>query len=428
MKNLRHFEKLYNSLLAYRKECDTETETIIVYNETIEEIETILPQITKVSGGIEFSLNDLEYCLFFDEIEFKQKWRKAVNSKKDIAILNFGSIPKYYSIEKKICYNNFSADDSFYFKNLFAYRDFIDFFISKSNGDYSDFQFVDNFDENSRKLFFTSSKEPGKLVISYPVELPNFDDTINYSNILIKLISSFEPVNKHLPLFIKNEIFKYFNNKNDCTGFVTLFINLKSILALANKNYQIYLHDLSLDKIKTDYKDYKQKYFSSQNEILSKITTQVIALPISIAASAFSLYGLKGEIIPTLIVLFGIVSYIVYVTFILSIYFSDIINLNKLAQKDYNTLKIHPFFLVYIDELSFFNNIKDDLFNRLKSLKMGLNIFTFIMWISSTSLVFFSLKMLSININILIFPFLIISFLFCYIYMNFLNKEELKNE
>ena len=129
-----------------------------------------------------------------------------------------------------------------------------------------------------------------------------------------------------------------------------------------NLNYNVFLHELSLDKIKTDYKEYKQKYFASQNDILSKISTQVLALPISIAASAFSLFNLKGELFPTLIVIFGLVSYIIYVTFIVKIYFSDINNLNILSQRDFQILKIHPFFNENKDELNYFEDIKDNLF------------------------------------------------------------------
>ena len=151
-------------------------------------------------------------------------------------------------------------------------------------------------------------------------------------------------------------------------------------------------------------------------------------MPVSIAVSAFSLYNLKGEIFPTIIVLFGLISYIIYVTFILSIYFSDITNLNTMAQRDYKILKKHPFFKENIEELTYFNEIKNNLFDRLKSLKKGLNIFTFIMWISSTCLVFFSLKMLSITFNNLLIPFLIVAFIYSYIYMNYLNKQELINE
>lgn len=221
-------------------------------------------------------------------------------------------------------------------------------------------------------------------------------------------------------MFLKNSIISnlLYEEKN---AFVVFFQKIDAVFYEAKLNYNVFIHELSLDKIKTDYKEYKQKYFASQNDILSKITTQVLALPISIAASAFSLYNLKGEIFPTIIVLFGLVSYIVFVTFIVSIYFTDIINLNVLAQRDYQLLKSHPFFNDNKDELNYFEKIKNKLFERLESLKIGLNIFTFIMWISSTCLVFYSFNMLSIKINNLMLPFLIVAFIYSFIYKKYLS-------
>ncbi|WP_281638279.1 hypothetical protein [Flavobacterium marginilacus] len=428
MNNFNHFQNLFEVIKDHELNYNSDTEIISIKTNDISKIENFITSATKINEGVEFSINNFDYLFFFDESDFCIKWKKWINSNKDVAILNLRSKSKFYQKTDNIFYENFIKKNSFYFKNAITYNDFINFFILKSNEENNKFQFVDNFDTNSRKLFFTSSKEPGKLVLSYPSELPNFDDNIDYFIVLDNLKNSFEPINKYLPLFIKNEIFKYFDDKNDTNGFVTLFEKLKEILNLADKNYQIYLHDLSLDKIKSDYKEYKQKYFASQNDILSKITTQVIALPISIAASAFSLYNLKGDIFPTLIVIFGLISYIIYVTFIVSIYFGDILTLNIMAQKDYKILKNHPFFIENTDELTYFNEIKDNIFDRLKSLKIGLNIFTFIMWISSICLVIYSLKMLSITINNLILPFLIVAFLFCLIYVRFLNKLELKNE
>ena len=428
MNNFNHFQILVSKLQGHELKYNSETEIISILSSDISDISEFLGNITKINGGIEFSVNSFNYIFFFNENDFSLKWNKWIGLNKDVAILNPDSKSKFYNKTDNIFYEDLVEKKSFYFENVITYKDFISFFIIKSNEQNNKFQFVDNFDTNSRKLFFTSSKEPGKLVLSYPSELPNFDDEIDYSVLLDNLKKAFDPINKYLPLFIKNEIFKYFDDKNDLNGFITLFKCLNEILSLADKNYQIYLHDLSLDKIKTDYKEYKQKFFASQNDILSKISTQVLALPISIAASAFSLFNLKGELFPTIIVIFGLVSYITYVTFIVRIYYSDINNLNILAQRDFQILKTHPFFNENKDELNYFEEIKNNLFDRLKSLKMGLNIFTFIMWISSTGLLFYSFYMLSINVINVMIPFLIFMFTYSYIYTEHLNKQELKNE
>lgn len=428
MDNKTHFEVIHRLLKDSSPNFNEDTETITLFTDNIEEFQQINITTTIIPQGIEFSINQFDYLLFFDVEHFRKNWKKFINNDKDVAILNIDSSALFYLNSERKTFVDFLEQTNHFFDNAIVYSNFINFFIEKSRDENNKFQFVDSFDTNNRKLFFTSSKDPGKLVIGYPLELVELDDKINYSIILKRLKDSFDPSSKNLPIFIKNEIFRFFEDRFDLNGFVKLFKDLNKVLDNAEKNYQIYLHDLSLDKIKSDYKEYKQKYFASQNDILNKITTQVIALPISIAASAYSLYNLKGEVFPTMIVLFGLLSYIIYVTFIVGIYFSDIDNLNILAQRDYSLLKIHPFFKDNNEELKFFKEIKDKLFNRLKSLKRGLNIFTLIMWISILSLFYYGLKLLSIKINNPILPFIIIVSVFAIIYVNVLNNNELKNE
>ncbi|TBX69625.1 hypothetical protein EZL74_07035 [Flavobacterium silvisoli] len=428
MDNISHFKALFDYLEKLNPSYDLGNEIITISSGEVEVLRNLNINYTTLPTSIEFNINQFDYLLFFDDNEFRIKWKSFVISGKDAAILNIKTKPIFFSKLNKQTLENFVLSSNTLFTNAIIYDEFIRFFSDKSKDENNKFQFVDSFDTNTRKLFFTSSKEPGKLVIGYPLELSEFDNQTDYSINFNRLKDAFGPSNKNLPIFIKNEIFRYFEDKYDNQGFVTLFKDLNKVLNIAEKNYQIYLHDLSLDKIKSDYKEYKQKYFSSQNDILNKITTQVIALPISIAASAFSLYNLKGELFPTLIVCFGLVSYIVYVTFIVRIYFDDITSLNNIAQKDYKTLKDNSFFINNKEDLGYFEEIKNGLFKRLNLLKKGLNIFIFIMWISSLCLVFYSFKMLSIKIGVLILPFIAVTFTCAYVYQTYLNKEELKNE
>lgn len=371
--------------------------------------------------------NKLPFIYFNNEDEFINQV-KDDDFNKPILINNYRGNDSYLYFENNITYLNGELSNINLIKNGLAVKQIKSFFKDLSNKEKYGIEIVDNYSISNLVITFISLKDKTKVNLDFkPTGTLKLNSEIDYYFKVNSLIEYLIKENKQFSVFLKNSIISNLLYEEKGT-FILFFEKIDKIFYEAKLNYNVFLHELSLDKIKTEYKEYKQKYFASQNDILSKISTQVLALPISIAASAFSLFNLKGEMFPTLIVIFGLISYIVYVTFIVKIYFSDIENLNLLAQRDFQILKIHPFFNQNKDELNYFENIKNNLFDRLKSLKIGLNIFTFIMWISSTCLLFYSFYMLKIRVNNLMIPFLIISFIYSYIYINYLNKQELKNE
>lgn len=371
--------------------------------------------------------NRLPFVYFENEDEFINQV-KDDDFNKPILIDNFKDNSSHLYFENNSTYLNNELSNINLIKNALAVKEVKAFFKDLSNKEKYGIEIVDNYSNSNLVITFISLKDKTKVNLDFkPTGTLKLDYEIDYFTKVNLLIEYLIKENKQFSVFFKNSIISnlLYEEKD---VFALFFEKIDKIFYEAKLNYNVFLHELSLDKIKTDYKEYKQKFFASQNDILSKISTQVLALPISIAASAFSLFNLKGELFPTIIVIFGLVSYITYVTFIVRIYYSDINNLNILAQRDFQILKTHPFFNENKDELNYFEEIKNNLFDRLKSLKMGLNIFTFIMWISSTGLLFYSFYMLSINVINVMIPFLIFMFTYSYIYTEYLNKQELKNE
>lgn len=371
--------------------------------------------------------NKLPFVYFNNENEFINQV-KDDDFNKPILIDNYKDNYSYLYFENNFTYLNDELSNINLIQNGLAVKEVKAFFKDLSNKEKYGIEIVDNYSNSNLVITFISLKDKTKVNLNFkPTGTLKLSSDIDYYTKVNSLIEYLIKENKQFSVFLKNSIISnlLYEEKD---VFALFFEKIDKIFYEAKLNYNVFLHELSLDKIKTDYKEYKQKYFASQNDILSKISTQVLALPISIAASAFSLFNLKGELFPTIIVIFGLVSYITYVTFIVRIYFYDINNLNILAQRDFQILKTHPFFNENRDELNYFEEIKNNLFDRLKSLKMGLNIFTFIMWISSTGLLFYSFYLLSIKVNNLTLPFLIITFIYSYIYTKYLNKQELRNE
>ena len=372
--------------------------------------------------------NDLPF-IYFENVNGFISQIKDKELNKPILINNYKTELQFLYFEDNETYvNNVKSDSIFLIKNALAVKEIKLLFSDLSNGNIYDIEIVDNYSLSNQVITFISLKDRTKVNLELkPTGTLILDEYIDYYSKIVNLKEFLLQERKQFSVFLKNSIISNLVYE-ETRKFELLFEKFDKIFHEAKLNFNVFLHELSLDKIKSDYKEYKQKYFASQNEILSKLTTQVIALPVSLAASAFSLYKLKEELFLVLILYFGLISYLVYITFILTIYFKDVIELNKLAQRDFNALKNHLFFINNKDELDYFEEIKNDLFNRLKTLKNGLKIFTIIIWGSTTALFYYGVETFAINTGHKIVPLIITLFIYSYIYFNFLDKEELLNK
>lgn len=367
--------------------------------------------------------------IYFENVNGFVNQIKDKELDKPILINNYKEELQFLYFEKNETFiNNVKSDTNFLVKNALAFREVKLLFSDLSNGNIYDIEIVDNYSLSNQVITFISLKDRTKVNLELkPTGTLILDENIDYYSKIVNLKEYLLQEKKQFSVFLKNSIISNLVYE-ETRKFELFFEKFDKIFHEAKLNFNVFLHELSLDKIKSDYKEYKQKYFASQNEILSKLTTQVIALPVSLSASAFSLYKLKGEFFLILILYFGLISYVVYITFILTIYFKDVVSLNKLAQRDFNILKNHLFFINNKEELDCFEEIKNDLFNRLKTLKNGLRIFTIIIWGSSTALFYYGLETFSINIGHKIIPLIITIFIYSFIYFNFLDKNKLLNK
>jgi len=119
---------------------------------------------------------------------------------------------------------------------------------------------------------------------------------------------------------------------------ITLFEKLNEILIIAEQNFELYLNDLSLEKFRTDYIESKEKYFSQLRDILGKITSQVIALPLSITAAAFATYKTSDKPILFILVLISFLLFSIYSFFLIRLYKFDVIDLDLSFKRDFKKL------------------------------------------------------------------------------------------
>jgi hypothetical protein len=335
----------------------------------------------------------LPYTYFEDTSEYYNEVTQT-HIERNVIIHNYDKEKQTLVLDNNQVYLNENLVQNHLFNNALAYFEALIFFKNCHNNESDDeFEFVDFYSEGKSIIIFSSLAEKRRLKLNFkPVGAIVLSPDVNYLEKITKFKEIYGQENHHFHTFLKNSMISNIASHSG-NKFESFFINLDKILSDAKLNFNVYLQGLSLEKIKTQYADYKQSYFKDQNEILSKISNQVIAFPFSIAAIAFSLSKLNGSNFPIGIIVLGIVGYVFYTSFLARILVIDLKKLDTGINHDFANLSSQSFFGEHQSELEYFSGIKSELNERIKKLKSGLFFFVLIVWLVSFGLVVYASKL-----------------------------------
>ena len=361
----------------------------------VEKILTICQvDFEKIQNEIVFQKSNLPFSFFQDLKEYKNE--VSHRSLKRDCVINFYENDVYLWLDANSSTSYFNEEvnkKDYIFSNSISYFELLDFFQKESMSTNTDFEFTDFFSKTTRKITLASIIEKKKISFVYPQtgipELSFVNDYQQDFDLFKKLYSE----NTYYPVFLKNSIL---SKLDDASGalFKEFFNKLNLICKEAKLNFGVYLHNLSLDKIKSDYRDFKKKYYSVQNDILSKISSQIIALPISIAGSAFAINKLSDSTFGVVAICIGLLLFLIYMSYIISIYWKDLIIVQREMKRDYILLRDQPFFNENKEELDYFDEIKSDLNNRIRTLKNSIRIFCISIWLMTFILTLYAINLL----------------------------------
>lgn len=294
---------------------------------------------------------------------FLEKQRK----KENYLILENDNIYSY--INGNVFINFEPNSDFFLISNHKTYYEFQDFLKSQEQVSDESFHFIDSYSKDLRKLVFVSISEKSRLTIKYELKAPYFDVNIDYSIGFKKFIKCFDSENRSLIKFLKSSTINIVSNYPEDICFQRFFESLNEIVTKANLNFEVYLNELSIDKVKKDYDEVKTKYLSNLSEILAKITNNIILLPIGIATTLFAIEKIKEN--HTYMALIAIVVFLtsIFMSILIKNYILDIDNNSKILTLDHNLLKENNFFIKYPSELKYFNQVKYRVVTRIDFLK-----------------------------------------------------------
>jgi len=246
---------------------------------------------------------------------------------KDFAILNYSSKAFYYQagINSNIKGVYSPLENNYLIENTLAIYKLKKYICSSEFADYNNTQ-------EGEVVFYTSTK--GIFRLKYKSFLPFISDTENISLMIYDVLERLK--DKKFVGFLKNACFES-NRLNDNNDFEVLINILKNLVVLADRDYQLYLKNFSFDDFVNKLRIEKDKYFSSNREILSKILSQIISFPVSISAALFASYKIENQNL----FLFLIISFCVYIYYVVHIelaYLLDIRLLKKQLDADFGII------------------------------------------------------------------------------------------
>ena len=299
------------------------------YSSNLETANKIFKTINElINGEIEIKLTSCKLkstFFYFDYDNYLRDYEyyKDVFSNSNIVIIDFEAKILFKEINEEF---TLKKADIF---NYIQYRELQDFLISKN-------EFTPYHDKFS-KQFVIIGKEKGAFHIGY-----NSLEKRKISNEDIKpfveeLKSEF--VKKEFIQFFKDVIINSLHSTDIKDRLFELTKSLKLLLNLTAKDYESYVLDFAIDKIKSKFKEERNKYFESLEKSIDTVSKQIVSFPLTFGATAFASYQVKDK--PWILILI-VIAYLLY-TFIafkvLSITDYNILCLKSDVNKEENEIK-----------------------------------------------------------------------------------------
>ena len=188
-------------------------------------------------------------------------------------------------------------------------------------------------DANYEIIIYNQTK--GIFKINYQqINSKKFD--FNIEPIVINLINIGSPV--ELKPFFKNALFEISSSK------ISIHINeiisqAKEIIELSQRNYDLVSKQFDFDKFKDSLYKEKEKYFTNIREIVNKIFSQAIGIPLSISAAVFTTYKVSNDVFMLLIIWISYITYVIFYIKIQMFYKGDLLELKSDFNNDFSIIK-----------------------------------------------------------------------------------------
>lgn len=256
-----------------------------------------------------------ENVKYFEALESEVKSSDIANS--ILLISSVGLAIKYNPADSSFVeYGNKNDVTLRKFRNIISYFKLFNFLKEKS--------FCDYFNDADNEIVFYSSVN-GIIKVKYD-SIPVVSEKDDITKKITELISLATPI--QVSSFFKNSL--YTISKGTGTIRISEIINQsEDVIAITKRDYELVSKQFDFEKFKDSLYKEKEKYFTSIREIISKIFSQAVGVPISISASVFATYKVSDDIFMLLLVLLAFGLYVAFYIKIQCTYKADLLEVER---------------------------------------------------------------------------------------------------
>jgi hypothetical protein len=257
-----------------------------------------------------------------------EKYFENSFTEEEFAILNTNGDYCYNDLQNAKLIFNEQASSEFRIvcTNIYHYFKLYNFLKSEEFADHHN-------DANSEIVIYSSAK--GIFKIQYTA-IPTVEKAKEFSSSVLKLIEIATPI--QLRFFFKNSLFTFSNG----TGVISINEILEKsqdIIAATKRDFELVSKQFDFDKFRDSLYKEKEKYFTNIRDIVNKIFSQAIGIPISISATVFATYKVSDDTLMLLLVWLSFILYAVFYIKIQWVYKGDIQELKTDFTNDFAIIK-----------------------------------------------------------------------------------------
>jgi hypothetical protein len=347
---------------------------------------------------IEISLNQIQ-GLFFDKSDFLNEVVLGHFSS-DMVLLDITTGDDiFYKTEIKKTIN----DPTNLIKNTQYYL------LFKEAVEQSELKIFHNSELNE---FGFHSQDYGLIRLHYPQNPPDFGDfkKVKQNYELFKSLKNDE----QFLIYLNNQIYKtIFNQPSDDPSFVYFIKHFDTITAQAEDDFSIYLRKFSFESFNKNFRKEQIEYFSSLRDILSKIQTNIVSIPISISITVAAVFEVKDKPDLALLIVVGYIFYSLLSAYLLRNYEIDIDEIKDRLDQEGAIIRENV-----VSNKDKINHAINKIYVKIKRAKLTAKIIQFLLVILTLLVLFISWWQLNLDLiwilllSILLFGFHLIIIFF----------------
>lgn len=304
---------------------------VFSFNGNRREIERSLLQLNikfDAVGTSDISINLRQFSsLFYDRDHFL---RESINEgvfDSNIGILFFApdKCLFYESSSGKTHINSDIATTDNLIENTKYYLKFYNLFESLD---------ISEHNSSANHEFILVDPEKGKFILGYPVIPPVFQAGISLRDRYTK----FEKMNdrQEFRLLFKRKTIESLVPFEHDHRFPKLAENIETIIRDTENDYEVFLKKFNFEELKKNFRKERDEYFENVRDIVERLLSKVVSIPISVSAAAITIYNLKDDPNYSIIVIVALayVAYSIFTSFLLRLLYMDSLEINRDLNND----------------------------------------------------------------------------------------------